>query len=146
MFFPAKTVLAAEREAPARRPASWSRGGVVLVVDDDPLVRAVARRSLEAHGLEVVLATRGEEALTRVREDADSLLAVVLDLTMPGLDGPATLAALRRLCPRLPIILSSGYGADVLASRAVGNAGTTILPKPYRAEDLWLSLERALGG
>jgi nitrogen-specific signal transduction histidine kinase/CheY-like chemotaxis protein len=146
IFFPATTALGDERVEPAHPPASWSMGGVVLVVDDDPLVRAVARRALEARGLEVVLATGGEEALTCVREDTGSIVAVVLDLTMPGLDGPATLAGIRRLRPGLPVILSSGYGSDVLASRAMGSAGTTILPKPYRAEDLWVSLERAVAG
>ncbi len=65
---------------------------------------------------------------------------------MPGLDGMATLEALRRLRPELAVVLSSGYGSDVLSERIAGSSRIDILPKPYRAEDLVASLERVLGG
>jgi CheY-like chemotaxis protein len=146
LFFPAAADSAIEAPELPAPLASCSPGDVVLVVDDDPLVRAVARRVLEAHGLEIVLAARGEEALARLDEAGEPIVAVVLDLTMPGLDGPVTLEAIRRARPDLPVVLSSGHGPDILASRTVGSGGTTILPKPYRAEDLMAALGQALGG
>ena len=57
----------------------------------------------------------------------------------------ATLERLRDLRPDLAVVLSSGYGSDVLSERVAGGARIAILPKPYRAEDLLASLEQVLG-
>ena len=89
--------LAAEGGRTARPPAE--RPGV-LVVDDEHLVRALLQLGLERDGFEVWSASNGREAIDLYREHRERIAAVLLDVRMPGLDGPATLGALR----------ATGYG------------------------------------
>jgi signal transduction histidine kinase/CheY-like chemotaxis protein len=111
--------------APARVPApppaapiTDLRGeGTVLVVDDESLVREVARRSLERQGYEVLLAANGPEAVEIVRDQGDRIRLVVLDLSMPGMSGEDTLPRLREIRPDLEVMVSSGYSrAEALRS------------------------------
>jgi signal transduction histidine kinase/CheY-like chemotaxis protein len=110
--------------------------GSVLVVDDEESIRDAASALLRALGLEVVAVEHGLAAIA-VLEASDRVFdLVLLDLTMPRLDGHATLERLRSHSPTLPIVLSSGYSAqEVLASYA-NDGRTTFLPKPWRAAEL----------
>ena len=92
---------AMERARLAGRPA-------VLVVDDEEAVRKVLEIALRLSGLEVRLAASGEEAVELCRRDGGSIGVVVLDVQLPGLDGPQTLAALRGLDPDLVCCFMSG--------------------------------------
>jgi len=117
-----------------------SRPGV-LVVDDDPFLLALLRTVLERHGFEVHAAASGEQAIDLYRRNHDTLSLALLDVCMPGLDGPHTLAELRRIDPSLRACFMSGhtgkYGADDL--RASGML--QFFDKPFAinhlAEELW---------
>lgn len=107
----------------------------VLVVDDEALIRQLARAVLNRAGYRVLLAKDGHEALELYRAESGAIDLVVLDGIMPGLSGRETLAELRRLDPQAHVLFSSSSEAELQAVRDTGLAEGE-LPKPYRAEDL----------
>ena len=88
-------------------PASARREARVLIVDDEPAVRAIARETLTRAGFTVVVAADGHEALAHVRAEGAAIDAVLMDMTMPGLSGIDTLRAIHEL-RFLPVVLTSG--------------------------------------
>jgi PAS domain S-box-containing protein len=116
----------------------------VLVVDDEPAVRRLARNVLAHHGFEVREAESGEQALDILRGD-DRFTALVLDLTMPGLSGLETLARLRAFRPHLPVLLMSGYAEEELAGRWANTGTAAFLRKPFRATELADRLRTLVG-
>jgi len=118
--------------------------GAVLVVDDEKLVRALARHMLKFLGLGVFEAEDGQQAVELFREHADSIACVILDLTMPRLSGEETLRELRRIRPCIPVILSSGYSEEEIAGRFGDDGPTAFLDKPYSEADLARTLRKAL--
>gem|GEM_PF-915957 len=108
----------------------------VLVVDDEAYIRTLTSRMLKNAGYTAVLADNGLEALQIFRDKKDSIDCVLLDLTMPELDGKETLAAIRKIDKNIPVIISSGYSeADIRASFG-DNTISGVLQKPYQYEDL----------
>jgi PAS domain S-box-containing protein len=140
---PGLTVAVRPAAAPAAAP--WRGGDAVLVVDDEDSVRTMASRMLAAIGFEAVTAAGGAEALALIGVRGESIRAVLLDLTMPRMDGCETFRELRRLRADLPVILCSGY--DVLddAERFAGLDFGGFLQKPYRIAELTDVLRKALG-
>jgi len=113
------------------QPTPKSGEGLILVVDDEPLVRELVRLTLEELGFEVMEARDGEEALELVAQHAGRLRLLVLDLTMPRLGGDEVLRAIRQSHPGLPVILSSGYGREGTALQSGDLRPDGFLPKPY---------------
>jgi DNA-binding response OmpR family regulator/C4-dicarboxylate-specific signal transduction histidine kinase len=132
VLFPASASIADVPVARNLTPANWKGSGVALVVDDEEAVRGVARHLLERSGFSIVEAATGEEALAICAAQRNALRIVLLDLTMPGMSGEATLAELRRRWPSLPVIVSSGFMRD----DSCGIDGVPFLPKPYRPAEL----------
>ncbi|MFN7995805.1 MAG: PAS domain S-box protein [Bryobacteraceae bacterium] len=120
----------------------------VLVVDDELVVRSVARKALVAHGFDVLLAANGKEAIEILEANAAAIGIVVLDLTMPLMSGEEVLPRLRALRPDLRIVASSGYHRAEAMQR-FGDAVDAFLQKPYPAEKLLeavtASLRRSTG-
>jgi PAS domain S-box-containing protein len=131
------TVLLPARGGPAagQRRRTGVRGGkgMVLLVDDEETVRTVGRRMLERLGFRVLIARDGQEALDLVRTRAE-IGCVILDLTMPRLDGVEAFQELRRLRPSLPIVISSGYSEQQVMARFAGQALAGYLQKPYQLD------------
>ncbi len=109
-----------------------ARARTVLVVDDEPEIRATLGLMLEFFGYDVREAPGGEEALQLL--GTAPVDAVILDRTMPGLDGDETLARLRRTHPTLPVVLCSGLERS--ADLAHGEGPTRFLLKPYTLDEL----------
>jgi PAS domain S-box-containing protein len=142
VYLPRAAVPKAPAEPLARlAPAGARAEGTVLVVDDEPGVRAVARRMLERRGFEVLLAADGAEALAIAQRRAGALRAVVLDLAMPGLDGDRVFEGLRRIRGDLPVVFVSGHGTDALERRLSGRTRVAAVAKPFRSEALFEKLE-----
>ena len=116
----------------------------MLVVDDEPALRDLAVRTLRSAGYEALTAADGREALELLHTRGAGVAAVVLDLTMPGLDTQETLDALHRVRPGLPVILSSGYGAEEAARRLASGELAGFLQKPYRPHQLVEKVRQAL--
>jgi CheY-like chemotaxis protein len=123
--------------APAAPGSEDLRGhGTILFVDDEQGVRNFAKLTLKRHGYDVLLAGSGQAAIDAIGSDGNRIRLVVLDLTMPGMNGEETLSHLQQLRPELDVIISSGYAeAEVLPlfknSRIAG-----FLQKPYTAQQL----------
>jgi PAS domain S-box-containing protein len=116
--------------------------GTILVVDDDELVREVCRGMVEALGLEVLVASNGHEAIDVLRREAHRVSHVILDLSMPGLDGTTTFQELVRIKPDVRVILSSGYNEQDCVQRLHGRGLAGFIQKPYSTADLQAILEK----
>ena len=126
-----------------RSGPSWRGKGIILIVDDEEPVRLVAAEMVRSLGFEALLASDGQDALQRLRHGA-SADAVLLDLTMPRLDGAQTLEALRQLAPTLPVVLMSGYSERELTERFAGQGLAGFLQKPFSRAAIRDVLEAAL--
>jgi len=138
VLLPATEATDAPGPTPAVRPATPTSepGGRVLVVDDEASVRRVAVASLLRAGFEASAVGSGEEAVARFEQAPDAFDAVLLDLTMPGMDGLETLAALHAIRPGLAAVLTSGFDASRVSSRLDTAGRARFLQKPYRADTL----------
>ena len=117
--------------------------GTVLVVDDEAPIRLLIEQILKRMGLRVLAAADGEAAVTCFREHAREITFVILDLTMPKLDGAKTLAELRRLDPAVKAVLTSGYDAESSDERPSQLGFTAFIRKPFQVEAL-IALVRRL--
>jgi CheY-like chemotaxis protein len=108
----------------------------VLVVDDEESVRMVAAFALKRHGFQVETAMDGIEALERAEATGGGYVGALLDMTMPRMDGPSTVAALRKLQPDLPVVLMSGHDHMDVARQINGMARVALLQKPFTVEEL----------
>lgn len=124
--------------------AAASRGQAVLVVDDEPLIRAVARKALEKFGMPVLLAADGSEAIAVCREHGERIGCVLLDLAMPGLSGEETIDGLRTVCDGVPVVLMSGYDQQRLTLG--GHELAAFLHKPFELDELRRVVETVLQG
>ena len=118
--------------------ATLRRGtGTILVVDDEPMVRALARRALEHYGYAVVEAEDGEAAIRVVSSEAGAEVKLaVLDVVMPRMDGRELGERLRRERPHLQVLYISGHTGDELARRLLLDASVPVLQKPFPPDEL----------
>jgi CheY-like chemotaxis protein len=143
VLLPVAEVAASHGHASA--PALHGNGvGAVLVIDDDETVRTVARRLLERRGFKVIVASDGLEGVKKFTEAERAFSLVLLDLTMPRMGGAATMAELRRLDPKVRVLLTSGYREREVAAHFVGMEPTGFVQKPFRAEELYAAVTHAL--
>jgi len=108
----------------------------ILVVDDEDLILNLARKSLEHGGFEVITASDGFEALEIFREHHDSIGAILLDMSMPQMDGVETHAELIKIRADIPVILSSGFSIQEAGQRFADQDLADFIQKPYRPRDL----------
>jgi CheY-like chemotaxis protein len=121
-------------------------GRKVLLVDDEEMVLEVGKAILQRMGNEVITAASGEEALDQFGQHRKSIGCVVLDLTMPGMDGKATFKRLRELSPELPIIIASGLAVDQIIGQFGDMPPSSVIQKPYQISDLSTKIHRMLNG
>ena len=112
----------------------------VLLVDDEPSVRAALKELVQGRGWEPLLARSGTEALELV----DRADAVVTDFSMPGMDGMELLRAIRERDESVPVILLTAHGSERLAVRAIRAGAYEYVPKPFDVDEMLLALGRAL--
>lgn len=136
------TVLlpAGESESERRTPPAPTRGvqgsGTVLVVDDEETVRDVARAALESAGYEVLLAGDGFEGVQRFRERMGDVVCLIVDVSMPRVDGEETVQQIRALSADIPVLLTSGYTERDARERFARGDVAGFIQKPFRAEEL----------
>jgi len=119
-----------------------SREGCVLVVDDDPSTRRVARANLSLEGFEVLVASSAAEAIDRLAESDP--LALVTDLKMPDADGIALMERVHAVRPWLPVVLVTAHATVETAVQALRRGAHHYLTKPVRWEELALVLRQAI--
>ncbi len=121
---------------PSRTAAPWRGQGRVLVVDDEESVRAVSARILESTGLTTTLAVDGRDAVERYARDPSAYALVLMDLTMPHLDGEETFRQLRHLNPAVRVVLMSGFNQQDAVDRFTGKGLAGFVQKPFEAGQL----------
>jgi len=141
VLLPCASPLAAQTRVPAERAPR--RDGLVLVVDDEPGVRMVARRVLERGGLRVCLAVDGREAISTFAAMQAEIDVVLLDMTMPHLRGDEVYRELRRIRADVRVVLSSGFSDPALVADLGGQVG--FLAKPWTPQELLAAVDAALG-
>lgn len=117
--------------------------GRVLIVDDDPAMRRVCARVLEGEGWTVVVVELGKDAEAAVCDHAQDFDCVVSDVNMPGMDGFAVVAAVRRHDPDLPVLLMTGDPSLDGAVKALDSGAVSYLTKPFSHETLAAGVARA---
>jgi len=112
----------------------WQAGGMALVVDDEQDVRELASVLMNDMGFEVLQAEDGLTGVDTFRQHQNEINIVILDLTMPGMDGEACFREIRRIKPDVKIVLSSGYSKSEVTDRFIGKGLTGFVQKPYWPE------------
>ena len=143
LLFPA--AAASESTGPrAEANGRWRGTGTVLLVDDDDSVRKVGRRMLEALGFSVLLANDGKEAIEIFRAQQGAISCVILDLTMPVMDGGDAFRELRAIDPGVLVLLSSGYNEQETMEQFEGSGLAGFIQKPYHVPLLEEKLRKVL--
>lgn len=114
----------------------------ILLVDDEETVLTVGGELLRSLGMEVDVALSGEEAIELFKKETFDL--VILDLTMPRMDGVETLRRLREIDHEVRVIMTSGYTEQEVFSRLVGRNRTDFLPKPFSLNELSRAIDNVL--
>ena len=145
LYFPASQAGPAAVPAGPARVAGELPTGSVLVVDDEPDILEATAELLTAIGFKVVTARDGLEALELYRANPKAFCLVLMDLTMPRMDGREALKALRALDPDLKIVLCSGFDQADVARDGICTGMTAFLQKPYSIQTLKEAMLGALG-
>lgn len=136
-----KLFLPAARQAragslPVRPQLPHGLGECILLIDDDRIVREITQATLEAHGYRVYSAGDGVEAVVIFSQKSVEIALVISDIAMPFLDGPATIRALERIRPQVPIVAISGLVDNASAGQWTGQGQMAFLQKPFTTEAL----------
>jgi len=119
---------------------------LILVVEDDAMVRRVTESALVRHGFRVISAENGRQALERIRSGTDRIAMVLLDLEMPVMSGEEAFREILAMRPDLPVLVASGY-SESIASRLLGDrAMKHFIQKPYTSEFLADRVQQIAGG
>jgi CheY-like chemotaxis protein len=147
LCFPRTLEAAAVNPAPAPAPSADERGSeTILVVEDEPMVRAITVRSLRGRGYRVVVASNGAEALAVGAEELARVELLVTDMVMPGIDGRSVAEALRQRRPGLRVLFVSGYSPEAVSERGLLEPGFQLLEKPFTPADLLARVRAVLDG
>jgi len=116
--------------------AMWRGAGTILVVDDEESVRSAAAMMLKKMGFGVALAGDGREAIKVFQAEPNRFDLVLMDLTMPHMDGEFAFAELRRIREDVRVVLMSGFNEQEAISRFTGKGLASFLQKPFGYEEL----------
>jgi CheY-like chemotaxis protein len=129
-------------QAVGRRALARRHG--ILVADDMAFILTLLKFELESRGLAVWLAVDGDDAVDLYRRHRDEIDLVLLDVQMPGLDGPHTLEALQRLNPAVVACFMSGQIGIYTEEELLDRGAARVFSKPFRPADVADSLQEVL--
>ena len=116
--------------------STWRGSGTVLIADDEETLRALFADLFESLGYTVIAVEDGRQAVEVYRQQRERIELVVLDLTMPHMDGAEAYGELRRIDPDVRVIIASGYAQDDVGARFAGKRLAGVLQKPFTVEQL----------
>jgi CheY-like chemotaxis protein len=119
--------------------------GLVLVIEDEPSVRSFVRQVLTTVGFEVIEAEDGRAGLAAFAGRHEEIAGVLLDLTMPCMDGAEVLRELKKIDPDKPVLIMSGYTEAEISTRQMDATASGFIQKPFPPRDLIASVCRVLG-
>jgi CheY-like chemotaxis protein len=146
-----RVLLPAAQEEIAPQPvreakADVTGSGFILLVDDEELVRRTAATTLEYLGYTIIEATNGQEAIEVFQDNSSRIALVILDLSMPVMDGEESLKRLKSIKRNVPVVLTSGFSETEAARRFQSTGPAIFLQKPYTAQHLAELVKAALNG
>ncbi len=118
----------------------------ILLAEDDPMVRNLAKTILERAGYTVLQAEDGEEAVALYGQHEGEVALLLLDVVMPGMGGRAVYERIREIRPDIPALFTSGYSENAIHTNFVLEDGLTLLPKPFAREALLRAVRKVLDG
>lgn len=143
LLFPAARGDAA-MAPPAAARLPWRGSGTVLLVDDEPSVRAVTARALRSFGFDVLEAADGIEGVETFAANHERIVCTLLDITMPRMGGEEALHAIRRIDPGARVLLMSGFSEEEATGRFAGLGITGFVQKPYELSALRAAMQEAV--
>ncbi len=144
LLFPASSETADRSSGDAEEAGSaWRGSGLVLLVDDEETVLGVGRSMLEIMGFSVITAWDGREAVTIYRERSKEIAFIVMDLTMPHMNGEEAFREMRRIDPDVKVFISSGYSEWEISARFAGKSLAGFIQKPYQMANLLEMLKKS---
>jgi CheY-like chemotaxis protein len=135
----------AEAAHPQEASVPSTGSETILLVEDEPSLRMIAREILEENGYRVLDAGGGAEGLEIVRRHADPIHLLITDVVMPGMNGRALAESSTAARPQMKVLYMSGYTDDVIAQHGVLEPGTAFLGKPFTAQALLRRVRDVLG-
>ena len=120
------------------------RSELILIVDDEQVLRELGKEILESHGYRVETVANGVSVVDFVRDSGEPVSLVILDLVMPGLDGGETYRRLRGVDSGLPVLLSSGLSGEDNVQEILAEERTGFIPKPYGIFELTQAVAAAI--
>jgi PAS domain S-box-containing protein len=128
------------------QPAATAQGsGVILVIDDEEVVREMVRRALARYGYTALTVESGDSAIDLFQQHPGKIDLVILDLSMPGMSGEETLLKLRKIRPELKVLASSGYSETEALAMFRGQDVSGFIQKPYTSAGIAERVKSALG-
>ena len=131
--------------APSKHVEDLEDRPCILFVDDEESLREVGELMLESIGCTVLLASDGRMALELLEHRQSLIDCVVLDMTMPRMNGAEALREIRSRWPELPVVLASGYHEAHMKTLLGAGGAQGVLKKPYGTDQLRVALHQALG-
>ena len=132
-------------ETPARAPAAGAGvSETILLVEDEEIVRSLAREILESHGYRVLEASGGREALQICERFEGEIQMVLTDVVMPEMSGRVLAGHLATVRPKAKVLYMSGYMGDAIARHGMLEAGVAYLQKPFTIESLTQKVREVL--
>ncbi len=119
----------------------WKGEGTVLLVDDEETVRGIGAEMLRELGYTVITAVDGREGVEQFKQNPDISL-IILDLTMPHMDGEQCFRELRQIKPDIKVIMSSGYNEQEVTQKFVGKGLAGFIQKPYKLSILREAIQK----
>ncbi len=144
IYLPARTEASSEAIAEVAAEMPRGHGELILVVDDEDSVRQITKRTLEAFGYRVILATDGAEAVATYAQRSSEIAVILTDMMMPVMDGPSAIRVIRSMNSAVRIIAASGLSANGHVAQVAALGVKHFLPKPYTAETLLKALREIL--
>jgi len=145
VFFPTPTSPGHTESASDSTGTSEKVDGTILLVDDEQVLRDMGTALLEAMGFAIVTAENGNNAVEIYRARGSEIDAILLDLTMPEMDGIETYHELRTINPVLPVIICSGYSIESVEDAITDDPHACFVQKPYNPAELRSALTRMMG-
>lgn len=144
VFLPLSTEAIPCRAVKSMEPPAREKGGTVLLIDDEEMIREMAATMLTRLGYQVLPAKDGVAALEIFTKHADEIDVVLSDLSMPRMNGWETLTVLRQIRPDIPVILASGHDQSKVLAGDHPDLPQVFLHKPYHKAELQEALAKAM--
>jgi CheY-like chemotaxis protein len=144
VLFPVSRKEMAKEESRPLKQVAWQGHGTVLVIDDEPSVCGLAQQMLETIGFNVVVAFDGERGVELYRQQPQDIDLILLDMTMPKMDGVETFAELKKVSADVRVVLSSGYNQQTTEEKFAEQDLAGFIQKPYQLTELTAVMRKVL--